>query len=40
MKSKMKGGILAKLPPKNGKIITTETHHLLTNPYEDDNFSR
>ena len=27
------GGILAKPPPKNGKTITTETLHLLTNAY-------
>ena len=33
------GGILAKLAPKNGKTITTETLHLVTNVYEDDNFS-
>ena len=33
-------GILAKLAPKKGKTITTETLHLVTNVYEDDNFSR
>ena len=32
--------MLAKPAPKKGKIITTETLHLLTNVYEDDNFSR
>ena len=26
--------------PKKVKIITTETLHLVTNVYEDDNFSR
>ena len=34
------GGILAKPAPKKGKTITTETLHLVTNVYEDDNFSR
>ena len=34
------GRILAKPTPKKGKTITTETLHLLTNVYEDDNFSR
>ena len=34
------GGILAKPTPKKGKTITTETLHLVTNIYEDDNFSR
>ena len=34
------GGILAKLASKKGKTITTETLHLVTNVYEDDNFSR
>ena len=34
------GGILAKPAPKKGKAITTETLHLVTNVYEDDNFSR
>ena len=34
------GGILAKLAPKKGKSITTETLHLVTNVYEDENFSR
>ena len=33
-------GILAKPAPKKGKTITTETLHLVTNVYEDDNFSR
>ena len=34
------GGILAKPAPKKGKTITTKTLHLVTNVYEDDNFSR
>ena len=34
------GEILAKPAPKKGKAITTETLHLVTNVYEDDNFSR
>ena len=34
------GGILAKPAPKKGKTITTETLHLVTNVYEDRNFSR
>ena len=34
------GGILAKTAPKKGKTITTETLHLVTNVYKDDNFSR
>ena len=34
------GGILAKPSPKKGKTITTKTLHLVTNAYEDDNFSR
>ena len=34
------GGILAKPTPKKRKTITTETLHLVTNIYEDDNFSR
>ena len=34
------GGILAKPAPKKGKTITTETLHLVTNVYEDGNFSR
>ena len=33
------GGILAKPAPKKGKTITTEILHLVTNVYEDDNFS-
>ena len=34
------GGRLAKPAPKKGKAITTETLHLVTNVYEDSNFSR
>ena len=34
------GGILAKPAPKKGKTITTKTLHLVTNVFEDDNFSR
>ena len=34
------GGILAKPAPKKGKTVTTETPHLVTNVYEDDNFGR
>ena len=34
------GGIWAKSIPKKVKTITTETLHLVTNVYEDDNFSR
>ena len=34
------GEILAKPAPKKGKAITTETLHLVTNVYEDENFSR
>ena len=34
------GAILAKPAPKKGKAITTETLHLVTNVFEDDNFSR
>ena len=34
------GGILAKPAPKNGKTVTTETLHLVTNVNEDGNFSR
>ena len=34
------GGILAKPAPKKGKTITTETLYLMTNLYEDGNFSR
>ena len=34
------GEILAKPAPKKGKAITTETLHLVTNVYEDGNFSR
>ena len=33
-------GIQAKPAPKKGKTITTETLHLVTNVYEDGNFSR
>ena len=38
-KSKEVGGILANPVPKKGKTITTETLHLVTNVYEDENFS-
>ena len=34
------GGILAKPVPKKAKTINTESLHLVTNVYEDDNFSR
>ena len=34
------GGIFAKPAPKKGKPITAETLHLVTNVYEDNNFSR
>ena len=34
------GRILAKLAPKKGKPITTETLHLVTNVYKVENFSR
>ena len=34
------GEILANPAPENGKAITTETLHLVTNIFEDDNFSR
>ena len=37
---KTAGRILPKPAPKNGKIITTETLHPVTNAYEDDNISR
>ena len=37
---KIAGGILAKPAAKKRKTITTETLHLVTNIYEDDNFSR
>ena len=40
MKSKTVGEILAKPAPKKGKAITTETLHLVTNVFEDGNFSR
>ena len=33
-------GILAKPASRKGKTITTETLHLVTSVYEDDNFSR
>ena len=33
-------GILAKPANQNRKIVTTETLHLATNVYGDDNFSR
>ena len=32
--------ILAKPAPKKGKAITTETLHLVTNVFENDNFVR
>ena len=32
--------MLAKPVAKKGKTITTETFHLVTNVYEDDNFSK
>ena len=34
------GGILAKRDSKKGKTIITETLHLVTSIYEDNNFSR
>ena len=34
------GGILAKSAPKKGKTITIETLDLVTNVYDDGNFSR
>ena len=34
------GEILAKPAPKKGKAITTETLHLVTNVFENDNFVR
>ena len=34
------GEILAKPAPKKGKALSTETLHLVTNVFEDDNFSR
>ena len=34
------GEILGNPAPKNGKAITTETLHLVTNVFKDDNFSR
>ena len=34
------GGVLVKPAPKEGKNITTETLHLVTNLYEDDKFIR
>ena len=33
-------GVLAKPAPEKGKTIMTETLHLVTNVYEDHNFSR
>ena len=39
-KIKKVGAILEKPVPKKGKTITTETLYLVTNVYEDDNFSR
>ena len=38
--TKKVGEILAKPAPKKGKAITTKTLHLVTNVFEDDNFSR
>ena len=37
---KKEGGILAKPALKKEEVITTETLHLVTNAYEDVNFSR
>ena len=37
---KVDDGVLAKSAPKKRKAIITETLHLVTNVYEDDNFSR
>ena len=34
------GGILVKPAAKKGKTVTTETLRLVTNVYEDENFSR
>ena len=34
------GGTLVKPSPKKGKKITTETLYVVTNVYEDENFSR
>ena len=34
------GEILAKPAPKKGKAITTETLHLVTSVFEDENFGR
>ena len=39
-KIKEVGGRLAKPAPKKGKTVTTETLHLVTSVYEDENFSR
>ena len=39
-KIKEVGGTLAKAAPKKGKTVTTETLHLVTSVYEDENFSR
>ena len=39
MKSKKSGEILANPAPKNEKAIPTETLHLVTNVFEDGNFS-
>ena len=39
-KIKKEGKILAKPALKKGRSITTEMLHLVTNVYEDDNFSR
>ena len=40
MKSKKVGEILTNLLLKKGKAIITETLHLVTNVFEDENFSR
>ena len=37
---KQVGEILAKPAPKKGKAITTETLHLVTSVFEDENFGR
>ena len=39
-KIKKVGGILAKIAPKKGKVIITDTLHLVTNVYENENYSR
>ena len=40
MISRKVGGTLAKPAHKNGKTVTSETLHLVTSVYEDDNFGR